>query len=222
MSALGQKQTCAVQNGMSALTQKRTFPPHSGRCHQYGGGLRCRCIFAASTHHGRSSAKRGNARSSALPPSPIGSPHRRVCPIGPTAIVLEITTIPISESMPCQAVRPARRTNVLPNSSRSRRDARTIPRENDRSGSSVRAGRPNCTRRSRTQTHPHRRSCRPNAPSGSGASPFGYSLYIRSSIGRLIAFASISSTSSPRRRNRSTRSPLAGCPSDRSDRSRKK
>ena len=31
-----------------------------------------------------------------------------------------------------------------------------------------------------------------------GAWPFGYSLYIRSSIGRLIALASINSTSSPR------------------------
>jgi hypothetical protein len=29
---------------------------------QYGGGLRCRCIFAASIHHARSSAKRGNTR----------------------------------------------------------------------------------------------------------------------------------------------------------------
>ena len=33
-----------------------------------------------------------------------------------------------------------------------------------------------------------------------GASPFGYSLYIRSSIGRPTALASISSTSSPRPR----------------------
>src|SRR6478735_2808473 len=40
-----------------------------------------------------------------LPPSPIGAPSTaRVCPIGPTAIVLETTTIPISESVPCQAV----------------------------------------------------------------------------------------------------------------------
>ena len=41
--------------------------------------------------------------------------------MGPTAIVLDTTTIPISESVPCQALRPVRRTNVLPNSLRSRR-----------------------------------------------------------------------------------------------------
>src|SRR5215813_10538289 len=73
--------------------------------YQYGGGLRRRCAFAASTHHMRSSAKRGNARSSAWPASPTGSPSvDKVCPMGPTAIVLETTTIPISESVPCQAV----------------------------------------------------------------------------------------------------------------------
>src|SRR3954454_4141234 len=72
---------------------------------QYGGCLRCRCAVAASTHHMRSSAKRGNARSSAWPLSPMGSPSAdKVCPIGPTAIVLETTTIPISESVPCQAL----------------------------------------------------------------------------------------------------------------------
>src|SRR5215213_4974037 len=72
---------------------------------QYGGCLCCRCALAASTHHMRSSAKRGNAPSSALPLSPVGSPSAdKVCPMGPTAIVVEITTIPISESVPCQAV----------------------------------------------------------------------------------------------------------------------
>ena len=36
---------------------------------------------------------------------PIGSPSTdKVSPIGPTAIVLETTTIPISERVPCQAV----------------------------------------------------------------------------------------------------------------------
>src|SRR6478752_2631102 len=40
--------------------------------------------------------------------------------------------------------------------------------------------------------------------SRAGASPFGYSLYIRSSIGRPTARASISSTSSPRPRKPST------------------
>src|ERR1700722_6012483 len=73
--------------------------------YQYGGSLRCRCIFAASTHHIRSAAKRGNARSRAAPLSPVGTPSAaRVCPMGPTAIVLETTTIPISDSVPCQAV----------------------------------------------------------------------------------------------------------------------
>src|SRR6476646_2441461 len=98
-----QQRTLLADMGMSALCQKRTFPPHSGRCHQYGGGLYCRCTFAASTHHRRSSAKRGNARSSNWPASPAGSPSAdRACPIGPTAIVLEITTIPISEGDLCQ------------------------------------------------------------------------------------------------------------------------
>ena len=41
----------------------------------------------------------------ASPPAPVGVPSAaRVCAIGPTAIVLETTTIPISESVPCQAV----------------------------------------------------------------------------------------------------------------------
>src|ERR1043166_10330765 len=72
---------------------------------QYGGGLRCRCAFAASTHHMRSSAKRGDARSSAWPAPPAGSPSAdKVSPIGPTASVLDTTTIPISESVPCRAV----------------------------------------------------------------------------------------------------------------------
>src|SRR4051794_7367752 len=72
---------------------------------QYGGALRYRCIFAASIHHIRSSAKRGNALSRASPPAPVGAPlASRVCAMGPTAIVLETTTIPISESVPCQAV----------------------------------------------------------------------------------------------------------------------
>jgi hypothetical protein len=72
---------------------------------QYGGCFLARCAFAASIHHVKSSAKRGNACSSALPPSPIGLPStERVCAIGPAAIVDETTTMPISESVPCQAV----------------------------------------------------------------------------------------------------------------------
>src|SRR5258707_10416670 len=72
---------------------------------QYGGGFFSRCAFAASTHQVKSSAKRGTACSSALPPSPIGLPSaERVCAIGPAAIVDEITTMPISESVPCHAV----------------------------------------------------------------------------------------------------------------------
>src|ERR1700737_3399787 len=78
---------------------------HPGYGTQYGGAFLARCIFAASIHQVRSSAKRGNASSSAFPPSPIGLPSAdNVCEIGPTAIVLEITTMPISESVPCQAV----------------------------------------------------------------------------------------------------------------------
>ena len=72
---------------------------------QYGGGFLARCAFAASIHQLRSSANLGNARSSALPPSPIGSPcSDSDCAIGPAAIVDEITTMPISESVPCHAV----------------------------------------------------------------------------------------------------------------------
>src|SRR5215212_8554631 len=71
---------------------------------QYGGFFFSRCALAASIHHARSSAKRGNACDSALPPSPAGLPSSEsVCAIGPTAIELEITTMPISESVPCQA-----------------------------------------------------------------------------------------------------------------------
>ena len=85
--------------------QSESLQAFNSQDDQKGGCLRCRCIFAASTHHIRSSAKRVNARSRALPPSPIGAPSAaRVCPMGPTAIVLETTTIPISESVPCQAV----------------------------------------------------------------------------------------------------------------------
>src|SRR4051812_36127150 len=73
--------------------------------YQYGGGFFSRCAFAASIHHARSSANRGNACASALPPSPSGLPSTdRVCAIGPAAIVLEITTMPISDNMPCHAV----------------------------------------------------------------------------------------------------------------------
>src|SRR5438477_341439 len=58
----------------------------------------------AALQHDRSSANRGKAASSALPPSPIGLPSAdSVCVIGPAAMVLEITTMPISESVPCQA-----------------------------------------------------------------------------------------------------------------------
>src|SRR3954447_315276 len=71
---------------------------------QYGGFFFSRCARAASIHHSRSSAKRGNACDNALPPSPLGLPSSvSVCAIGPTAIELEITTMPISESVPCHA-----------------------------------------------------------------------------------------------------------------------
>jgi len=83
----------------------RQFDREAGAPAQYGGGFRARCACAASTHHVRSSAKRGNARASALPPSPIGLPSAdKVCPIGPAEIVDDTTTMPISDSVPCQAV----------------------------------------------------------------------------------------------------------------------
>src|SRR3546814_3152410 len=67
---------------------------------QYGGALRVRCIFAASVHHARSSAKRGNAFCSDSPGLPIGAAcSSSVCEIGPTASVLEITTMPISDNV---------------------------------------------------------------------------------------------------------------------------
>src|ERR1700720_2830538 len=82
--------------------------------HQYGGFFFSRWVFAASTHQARSSAKRGNAASSALPPSPSGLPSAdKICAIGPTAIVLEITTMPISESVPCHAI-AARAPEIRP------------------------------------------------------------------------------------------------------------
>src|SRR5262249_6284539 len=82
---------------------------------QYGGFLRSRCALAACVHHARSSAKRGNAPSSASPGFPVGSPlTSSVSEIGPTESVLETTTIPISDKVPCQvkldlapAMRPA-------------------------------------------------------------------------------------------------------------------
>ena len=72
-------------------------------CRQYGGFFLSRCAFAASTHH-VSRLRSGERCSSALPPSPIGLPSAdSVCAIGPTAMVLETTTMPISESVPCHA-----------------------------------------------------------------------------------------------------------------------
>src|SRR6185503_10794186 len=69
---------------------------------QYGGGLRERCVLAASVHHARSSAKRGNTCCSVVPNAPIGcASASSASPIGPTASVLEMTTIPISDSVPC-------------------------------------------------------------------------------------------------------------------------
>ncbi|WP_420831365.1 hypothetical protein [Bradyrhizobium acaciae] len=79
--------------------------PDLQTCAQYGGALRARCALAASIHQLKSSAKRGKARSSDLPPSPIGFPSAdKVCAIGPALIVLDTTTMPISDNVPCQAV----------------------------------------------------------------------------------------------------------------------
>src|SRR5262249_33599813 len=85
------------------------YPP------QYGGGLRARCVLAASLHQKRSSAKRGNAWSSDDPAAPTGLPSAvNASAIGPTWSVLEITIMPISDNVPCQsradrapAIRPA-------------------------------------------------------------------------------------------------------------------
>ena len=61
------------------------------------------------------------------------------------------------------------------------------------------------------------------SPAPRGAAPFGYSLYMRSSIGRPIALASISSTSSPRaRRPLDDEVARGGCPSGRNGRSRRR
>ena len=70
---------------------------------QYGGALRARCNRAASVHQARSSAKRGKLRASRAPSSPIGMPSAfRPRSMGPTLNVLEMTTMPISLSVPCQ------------------------------------------------------------------------------------------------------------------------
>src|SRR5699024_8523202 len=71
---------------------------------QYGGARRAFCKRAASAHHVRSSAKRAKLRSSDLPAASRGWPwSSRVFAIGPTSTVLEITTMPISDRVPCQA-----------------------------------------------------------------------------------------------------------------------
>src|SRR6267154_27472 len=90
---------------ISALSPCRTTGGAASGPHQYGGCFFSRCAVAASIHHARSSANRGNACASALPPSPVGLPSAdKVWPIGPAAIVDDTTTIPISDSVPCQAV----------------------------------------------------------------------------------------------------------------------
>src|SRR5262249_52993882 len=76
---------------------------------QYGGAFCSRCARAASLHPARASANREKLRSRETPAAPIGCPPASsVLAIRPTAIVLEITTMPISERMPCQT--PAART----------------------------------------------------------------------------------------------------------------
>src|SRR5204862_4703197 len=87
---------------MMGFAKRSTHPTFS---RQNGGFFRARCAFAASIHHEKSSANRGNACSSALPPSPVGLPSSESdCAIGPTATVDEITTMPISDKMPCHAM----------------------------------------------------------------------------------------------------------------------
>ena len=92
--------------------EEREHSPTAARS-QYGGFFRVRCAFAASTHQVRSSANRGKAFASALPPSPIGLPSSEsVCTTGPAEMVEDTTTMPISESVPCHitaARAPAKR-----------------------------------------------------------------------------------------------------------------
>jgi hypothetical protein len=83
-------------------------PILSGWVNYFAVGDSSECFeftFAASTHQVKSSAKCRNAPCRALPPSPIGLPSGDSdCEIGPTAIVLDTTTMPISDNVPCQAV----------------------------------------------------------------------------------------------------------------------
>src|SRR4051794_14508674 len=97
--AVGRRYGSVTQSANEAWPKMDALPP-TLRCNrgeeqiviltpdQYGGFLFSRCALAASIHHARSSAKRGNACDSALPPSPVGlASSLSVCAIGPTAIV---------------------------------------------------------------------------------------------------------------------------------------
>ncbi len=171
-----------------------------------GGAFRARCALAASTHQVRSSAKRGNARSSALPPSPIGALSADSdCAIGPTLIVLDTTTIPISESVPCQARCRARAGEAA---RRIAHDGRRTPEPlfEEMVGQVLQAGlnAPIVFAGDEHETVGVADLAARASSSASGASPFGCSLYMRSSIGRPTALASMKVTSSPRPRRRST------------------
>ncbi len=111
----------------------------------------------------------------------------------------EITTMPISESMPCQAI-AARAPET---SGRIAGDGGRPPEPffEKMVGEVFQAGLHAPIIFAGDETKPSASRIFPASCSRTaGASPFGYSLYIRSSIGRPTALASISSTSSPRAR----------------------
>ena len=81
---------------------------HVGGPAQHGGVWRSRWARAASVHQARSSAKRRKARASHAPPPLVGRASAfSASPIRPTATELEMMTMLISDSVPCQAS-PAR------------------------------------------------------------------------------------------------------------------
>ena len=89
--------------GMSAGTLERPSPSV-----QYGGALRWRCSRAAlgPATPGRPAKARGRRSAATSPPARSRCPSASsVCPaISPTPSVLETTTIPISDRIPCRMV----------------------------------------------------------------------------------------------------------------------
>ena len=142
--------------------------------------------------------------------------------MGPTVRVLEMTTIPISESVPCQATPERAPASGPPSSWRLPRAARTSLPGNGRS----RFFKPGCYAPIVFAGHEHEgiggADLHGQRLQRRGAEPRGYSLYMRSSIGRPTALASISSISSPRALRPRRGSRRGGCPSGPSGRSRRR